>query len=509
MKIKKIICSTLMVTIASMSVQVATIGTALAGVPVCADGAINEACTNLRAGGINAAMPRIQWTNESTDIAGDVQVMLATTQGLDKNTLDGNSAATVLGLTPDKVAAMAGAFPANVPFVVGRYEPMNKILRVDVFKVEKAMVNGVMSSTLQTMVFSPAYGDYWKAMGTYLSPEQRALGASVGPNPFTAFATAGDDSFSNISLKGALVAVGHAQRYVGAPMSLMVVYQPKNEQYSHTSGGIFYKTTTTYVDTYALPKYYLGLSAGLQGGLRASFCANDVTATTCNNSQVASSGVSFQQMTGGNFLEDRTLVNRWSRSKGGLTGLTLFLLGGLTLLAIGELIPSLGIMVPKSAVKGTVGTGAPDSLATPVTGAFWANMLADSGITASSPLGSAFADAGLITNTTVSKAGYGGLYSVSGTAPAQESARETPPNPGHESQVQYVNRMATNGMVKGTVAQALAPVAMQLVGNCDTDLRLKDCTGASGIVPRADQYATFRSVEFIRDNGAPKRVGGF
>lgn len=511
MNLKKLLCSLLTVTTTVMGFQGLLVRTAFAA-PSCSAYSTSDQCTTVKVGANTVSYPKMQWSLVAQDASATFKSMLteAETSGLDRNDLTGNASASVVGLSAAQVPAALSSFPSNVPMVVGRYEPMSKTLRVDVFKIERLMVNGKLTNALYQSTFSPAYGDYWKAAGTYLSADMRKTGTAVGPNPFSAFAQSGDDEFHNISFKGAMVVLGHAQRYAGSPISILVNNVPSTEQYTRKSGGLFKKKVTQYVDYYVTPEYYLGAPQGMQGGVAVSYCANDPSSSSCANYEVASSGVTFMKLEGGNLAADRVAMHQWSQSKSGFTLLAVFVIAFVVAFAFAAIGPVMA--AGTTATTGTVSAG------------FWTNlasMATAGGVGSTSVLGAAALEAGIYTTVTgAAGSGFGGVYgSGSGIAYAQELALDVPGDLGHVSAEQYrdvmLGKRGSNlaggqfNRVTGRLEDTIAPVKTVLVGKCDSNKLLKDCTAESGIVPRADQYTTFNSVEFVRDNGKPTRASGF
>lgn len=500
-KFKCGICYLLMVTINVMTMNSVTMGTAMAA-PVCSAYGANsptEACTSVKAGTSVVSVPRMTWNLVSEDMTDQAQRELATLAG-SHNELTGNTAADLRGLSSNEVASAVASFPANVPMVVGRFEPMSQTLRVDIFKIERTVKNGKPVSALYQTTFTPAYGDYWKAMGTYLSPAERRAGNAVGPNPFAAFGAPGADTFTQISLKGAMVVLGHAQRYVGAPLSLLINYFPDHEQYTKKGGNIFRKKVTTFVDYYAKPEYYLGAPMAMQGGMQVSFCANDPTAESCESYQAASTGVGFMKMEGGNLAESRTFVHQWSETKSGWTLLAVFVVAFVLGFAAAAIGPMLSATVSAGATLSPTAVGA----------GFWTNLLSMAGVGTTSAVGAAALEAGVYTAVTAATgSGFGGIYGVGGIVHAQEKALVPAVDPGHISARQYRDKMVTNGATTGAIESSLAPVRSQLLGNCGSGTLLKNCGGASGILPRGDGFISFDGVEFMRDNGQPKANNGY
>jgi hypothetical protein len=498
--IKHSICYVLMLTVNVMMLQSLMVSTAAAA-PVCSAYGANSPtpeCTTVKAGSTVVAVPRMTWTLVSEDVVAQSQRELASLGGT-RNALNGNYTAELSMLASSQVASAVNSFPANVPMVVGRYEPMSRTLRVDIFKIERTMRDGQPRSALYQSTFSPAYGGYWKAMGTYLSPEARRTGNAVGPDPFASFARGGSDMFHDITQHGAMVVLGHAQRYVGSPVSLLIDHFPEHKTTTTKSGNIFRKKVTTTVDFSAKPHYYLGAPMGMQGGTQYAFCASNPQADSCPAFESASSGVGFMKLTGGNLIDNAQFVHQWSHTEKGWTLLAVFVIAFVFAFAAAAIAPTL---------SAAVATGA--GSAAPTLGAgFWTNMLSMTGVGGTTAVSAAALEAGLYTAVTAAAgSGFGGVYGTGGSLVyAQEKAYAPPTEPEHESARQYRDKMLNQGMATGTVEQAIQPVRSQLTGNCGTGVLLKDCTGSSGILPRGDGYLDFKGVEFMRDNGGPRPAG--
>lgn len=501
-KIKHSICYLLMLTVNVMMMQSMMISTAAAA-PVCSAYGANSPtaqCTTVKAGSTVVAVPRMAWTLVSEDVMAQTQRELASLAGT-RNSLTGNYTAALSALTSDKVASAVNSFPANVPMVVGRYEPLSRTLRVDVFKIERTIRAGQPRSALYQSTFSPAYGGYWKAMGTYLPASARQAGNAVGPDPFVSFSRSGSDMFHDITQHGAMVVLGHAQRYVGAPMSLLIDHFPEHKTSTKKSGNIFRKKVTTTVEYSAKPHYYLGAPMGMQGGLQYSFCAANPQADSCPAYESASSGVGFMKISGGNIIDNPQFVHQWSHTEKGWTLLAVLVIAFVFSFVAAAIAPTL---------SATLATGA--GTAAPTMGAgFWTNMLSMTGVGGTTAVSAAALEAGIYTAVTAAAgSGFGGVYGTGGSMVyAQEKAFAPPTEPEHESAQQYRDKMLTQGMATGTVDQAIQPVRSQLSGNCGVGVLLKDCPGNSGILPRGDGYLDFGGVEFMRDNGAPRPANGY
>lgn len=501
-QIKNYICYVLMLTINVMTMQSLMVNTAAAA-PACAAYSANnpsEQCTTVKVGSTVISAPRVTWTLVSENILDIAERPLGSVEG-NRNKLTGNTSAETSGLTSAQVASVVNAFPSNVPMVVGRYEPISQTLRVDIFKIERTTRNGKAVSALYHSAFDPAYGEHWRAMGTYLSPAARQAGNVVGANPFTPFKRSGSENFHEVSLNGSMVVLGHAQRLVGAPVSLLINHFPESKSWTKKSGNIFRKKVTTYVDFSAKPEYYLGAPMKLQGGRQISLCTNSPDATSCYDYEAASSGVGFMKLEGGNIIDTPTFVHQWSETKKGWTLLAVFVFAFVFSFAAAAIAPMLSTVAA---------TGA--ATAAPTLGAgFWTNMLSMTGVGGTTAVSAALIEAGLYTAATAAAgSGFGGMYGGTGNMVySQEKASTPSKDPGHDSARQYRDKLLSNGTISGSVDSSLAPVRNQLLGNCGPGVLLKHCGGASGVLPRGDGYTDFDGIEFMRDNGAPKPAGAF
>lgn len=269
----------------------------------------DDRCAAVDIGGTQVAYPKLQWSWVSDLPAQQSNVSRALTSE-DESVALGNRAALVLGLKPEQVANAVAVAPANVPYVVARYDNTSAKLRIDVFKLEKGIKNGVPRVGVLQAVFTPSHGDQWKANRSYISPDAVKYGLSPGVNPFQAFAQPGSELFNNISFNSAQVAVGHAMRMVGAPVAVMSVPEVSVSQQKKSKRSGFKKTVTVTTTATTRTRWFvaqptdaLSRSTTLTG---AAYCVTPGAtrpdgSVDCPSYAVAVSGVSFEEFEGGTF----------------------------------------------------------------------------------------------------------------------------------------------------------------------------------------------------------------
>lgn len=213
-------------------------------------------------------------------------------------------AAELLNVDEAELIQTFKTLPANVPIVLGRYSVWDASLVIDIFKVEKTLDEAKMFHS----VFTPEHGDIWKAAGAY-APVSSRRAEALGRNPFEAFKS-GTGRFTGLTLEAAQIAVGHAQRYVQAPTSILASISSNIRTTTTKSGGLRKKITTS---------YYLDLSTTWYMGVPlsqahkalavvpASYCASNPTGaagTSCSMSEAVAAGVAFVEQKGGTFIAD-------------------------------------------------------------------------------------------------------------------------------------------------------------------------------------------------------------
>lgn len=427
-----------------------------------------------------------------------------------------NKSALFTTLDADAVANSVATFPVNVPYVFARYNPIEATLQIDVFKLEKTAVAGGYKKEMYHTTFGPAQGEMWKASRAYISPAAYKAGMVPGVNPFARFQAVGDDVFHGISLNGAQVAIGHAMRASGAPLALLAVAQPRTEVTSRTeNAGWFSKRTTTTVHGYAKPAWYIAQSNSTQATSNsmsgAAFCASNPAIDSTNNGSqcqvfdTAVSGVSFEQVSGGTFLEHEDYLGvLFEKEQSGLSfvgALVLGVIGSFAIVGVAGLIGAgagVGAGAGAGAAAGTFGT----------TGTF---LAAQGALSATSSLATAIAveagssalmmavlgGANLDSSFNYGGEAFLGLASVrSGVSVSQNSGEITGALNARVSSATVGNSAPTAG---------LSAVRSTLLGGCALTAMAGNC-GSVGVLPKSDEMIEQNTFKFIRDsNGSPIR----
>ena len=476
-----------------------------------ADSGQDPRCAAVRVGGVPIAYPKLQWTMVSevpvAAEAGSTQVV-----GGSQALALANRTALVLDLAPSDIANLNTTFPANVPYVFARYNPLDMTLRVDLFKLEKSVTSSGPRAHMLHAAFTPAHGDHWRANRSYIHPNAYQAGVTPGVNPFSTFQRAGSEEFHEISLAGAQVAMGHAMRMAGAPLGLLAVTQTRFSQETRRSGNAFRKRVETWTYGHAKPRWMIAMPADVLSRSTtlafASFCANNPRTDECARYQTAVSGVAFEEFTGGtlNELEERWLVDYQRRS--GLGFLGALVLGVIGSFAISALMGAAGISLGATGAAGTVG-GASTGTAL---GSFGSFLTSNGLITGVTGLGQAIAiEAAYIALR---------LAVVGGASPGSVIKADlgvllgnVRVHKGHQSphslnamQQKLNNQVAPR--VRGSLQAAtpgsggmLRGFSATVLGDCPVGAKLASCTGNSGMVPRVDQFTEQNRVQFTKDTG--------
>lgn len=543
MKLPQLKQSVAMITSAVMimsSIPVASAGTLCANLTTAKAGS-NPTCSTRMVGSTLVGVPKLNWQRISDSELQRIVNNSSMNLSGKETALTGNRSALALGLDSNKVVAALQTMPSNVPFVVGKYDPLNATFRIDVLKVERYVQNGVSKVGLYAAEFTPEHGDIWKAARYYITPAERASGTVVGRNPFASYAQS-DSLFHDISIQGAKVALGHAMRYVGAPTSLLMTFDTKIDVRTEGGGNAFIKKTTYIYEGHVTPKWYIGQPISVlryeTAEVPATICTTDVDATagTCPIYATASAGVAFENFSGG-MLDNTTETHELKRdTQRGLTALGAIAISVLASYAMTSMFnmiaaasSSTGATAGVAGSAGTVSTGgvAASGSAAGATGASAA---------VSTPVGT-FGTIGrnlgwVSTSTTAAQSvaievagnagiavmGGGSLGSTYERGPENmlgivnvqrgKSAAVTEELPGilrskiaPQSQGSMINGMA--GGSGNTSSGQLAGYSKTMQGTCDPSVSLKACraSGANaGVVLRVDQYSQQNIAGFIKDN---------
>ncbi len=482
-------------------------------VPACnawaADSGASPHCAAVRVGGVPVAYPKLQWVRVA-DMPTVATPGSAARQGGSQAVELGNRAAVALGLNAADIANVSTLFPSNVPYAFARYNPVDATLRIDLFKLEKAQLGSETRAGLYSAVFTPAHGDHWKAQRAYIHPDSFKTGMAPGVNPFRAFESAGSELFHNISMPAAQVAVGHAMRLAGAPLALMSVADTRTTTRTKKSGGLFKKKVETWVYGHTKSQWFIAqpsevLSRSTTPAF-ASICAQDPTRTSCAVYETAVSGVGFEEFEGGTLSALEDVVQLDYQKQSGLSFLGALVLGVLGSFALVSIMGAAGVGGLAGGAGATAGAGAGSTLGT------FSSFLVNQGlITGYSTVAGALAMETMFVGLSMAIAGGANLSSVINTSPAvllgvvDVSKGIYIPGPlnkyaqklNQSIGPKFSGEMNSASKANGAVLQGFAETVL---GTCGPNAPLTACAGATGMIPRVDQYREQNLVEFTRDN---------
>lgn len=482
-----------------------------------ADAGQDPKCAAVRVGGVPIAYPKLQW-EKLTEVSLAAKAGSTEMVGGSQAVALANRTALALGLSPSDIANVNTTFPANVPYVFARYNPLDMTLRIDLFKLDKQIDGGGPKAYMMHSVFTPAHGDHWKANRSYIHPDAFTAGTTPGLNPFEAFKQTGSNEFHDISVAGAQVAVGHAMRMSGAPLGMLAVTETRFSQVTKKSGGVFKKTIRTWTYGHAKPRWMIAQPADVLSrsttAVFASFCAHDPRIDECPRYQTAVSGVSFEEFTGGTLLEDEEKWEVDFQKKSGLSFLGALILGVLGSFAISALMASAGISLGATGAAGAVG-GAGSGTAL---GSFGSFLTSQGFITGVTGLGQAIAIEAAYVAASMAVIGGANLSSVIAMSPAvllgSVRVHKGFQSPAELNKIQAKLNTEVSARVRGNFHDAapdsgtsLKGFSRTVMGDCEVGRKLADCSaGSSGMVPRVDQFSEQNRVQFTKEtNGAVTR----
>lgn len=470
-------------------------------------------CAARTIGGVPVAYPKLKWEALS-EMALAAEPGSKTITGSREAVELGNRAALALNLNSSDVANAATVFPANVPYVFARYNPMDLTLRIDVFKLEKTMTSTGKKAGLYQAVFSPAHGDHWKAGRAYISPDAYKAGMTPGKNPFAAFAQGGDDLFHNITLTGAQVAVGHAMRLAGAPTAVLAVADSRISQKTKKSSSVFKKKVETWVYGHVKTRWFIAQPMEvLQRSTTAevaTICASDPSQTTCPFYETAASGVAFEEFDGGSLDMTEDTFQLDYQKKSGLSFIGALVIGIIGSFALAGVMAAAGI---GSAVGGAGAAGAAGTAGGATLGSFGSFLVNQGLVTSISTLGASVAIEATYVAASLALAGANLGSTINADArPFFGSAKVAKGLDVPNSLSKYHQKINNElvGRTRSDLRTASAGASSDPVltsfrktvyGDCAPGSKLSECSvNASGVVPRLDQFLEQGTVNFIRDN---------
>ena len=456
-------------------------------------------CGGVTMGNQSIGFPTLQWDK----VGAEFVIPKSTSSPLSIQgssvSITANKAATALGVSSDKVLSTLQTFPSNVPMVVGRFGTANNLLKIDIYKI--ARQNAV--AQLYHATFAPQHGDYWKANRSYIDPALRAAGNTWGKNPFDSF-KGGDDAFHSISFSAAQVAVGHAQRLVGAPYSMLVIDGQRFDQQTSSSGW-FVTTTTVTTKGFIKPRYMLGLPervTSLSASLgRPGFCVdNPAVAADCPAYATATAGVLFQEMEGGTLSAQEDLVYQNQDSHSGLS-----LLGGILLVFIAsflvaEFLPALLNAAPATTGLGLGATPGYTGLLFSTGAANLGGAVIGSSLSAAAIDATAFGVLGALGGANLSTPIDSGLAFLTAGSVAKTDSGYGFHDLGQMNQHQRGLAQNVPAYVTGTLTTGMSGLKSTLYGGCAEGTLLSNCSSNSGVIPHVDQYSEQNTMIFFKDN---------
>ena len=272
--------------------------------------------------------------------------------------------AGMLGLASSQVGHTIHKLPDHDVMVMGIYSPERAELHVVAEKIEKGPDGYVR---IYMMEWTPWYGRYWERARSYLDSTEALDPDTPGYNPFHNFegSSVTDPIFHNISPNAAEVVVGQAARFLGAPWALIAQDHVSFQQWTSSKSGLFKSSVTQHVNAYAVPQWEVGLPIEAQehGNVAAICVVNYNGGTGCDEpDHVASSGMSFEQWSGGDMPEQPTLIYQYTHTQSSwsvlaFTVLTFVLTYGLASFAGPALASALGSSLsPITVAAATAGT---------------------------------------------------------------------------------------------------------------------------------------------------------
>ena len=252
--------------------------------------------------------------------------------------------AIIANIPPSKLADSLYLTFAKRPQIYARYHPDSATGRIDVVTLRKLPNGGV---EMQIRPWAPKDGSKWAR--NRFADGKPVPGNFNGLNPFRAFYAAsgcakvdytgskaenwqepwdrftnsntGCDEWRQVSPSAFFSAVGMAMKYHRTDESLVAVAETRVQQGTKTSGNIFKKTTTTYVDAYVKPHWYRGAPIG-QGGttMNTAYCvvASDAS-HPCPREMVVDGGVNFVDWNKGDMDTSEYHAFHHEESKSGLS----------------------------------------------------------------------------------------------------------------------------------------------------------------------------------------------
>ena len=476
--------------------------------PACADAYTVDAgqdghCAARRIGVQIVTYPKLEWAIV-TGMPLAQKVGLSRAPAGDEAGILANRSAAALGLSAADVASAVSLFPANVPYVFARYNPLDSTLRIDIFKLEKTLANGGQQAGLYQATFTPAHGDFWKASRSYITPQAFKDGTIPGVNPFETFKSGTSDLFHNISTGGAQVAIGHAMRYAGAPVAVMAIADTRLSQETQRSGNWLRKKVTTIITGHAKSKWLIAqpsqFSSRSTALAIAAYCAPDPQRENCARYETASAGVTFEEFEGGTLSADEDSWELDRQSKSGFGFLAILALAVIGSFAIAGVLAEAGL-------AGAAASGGAAATASSASAGMFGQMLVSQGLIGgfTSTAAAIAVEAGYIAASlaVVTGANLSSMMTLSpavllGYSSVLKGTATAPELTGVQARLN--NQVGPR--MSGNVASApmLSGFSKTVIGNCAPGAKLTDCAGSTGFIQHVDQFIEYDLGTMMRDN---------
>lgn len=255
-----------------------------------------------------------------------------------------NLGALIAQIPPSQVADSLYTTFAAKPQIYARYHPESASGRIDVVTLRKLPSGGV---ELQIRPWAPKDGSKWarnrNGDGSPISGNFRGL------NPFAAFYASSTcanvsytgsttdnwrdpwdrytntnmvcDEWRNLNPSAFFAAVGMAMKYYRADNAMVGVAETRINQGTREEGNVFVKKTTTYLNAYVKPHWYMGTTYGRGGtSMSTAYCAvSSDPSNPCPKDMVVDSGVNFVEWNKGDLNTSEYHAFNHEETKSGLS----------------------------------------------------------------------------------------------------------------------------------------------------------------------------------------------
>lgn len=252
--------------------------------------------------------------------------------------------ALIAQIPPSQLADSLYATYASKPQIYARYHPESATGRIDVVTLRRLPSGGV---ELQIRPWAPKDGSKW-ARNRY-GDGTPVPGNFRGANPFWAFYADRScvgvnytgsktdnwhepwdrfpnsnpvcDEWRNLNPSAFFAAVGMAMKFYRSDNAMVGVAETRINQGTREDGNLFVKKTTTYLDAYVKPHWYMGTAYGRGGAsLSAAYCviASDAN-NPCPRDLVVDAGANFVDWNKGDLSTAEYNAYHHEESKSGLS----------------------------------------------------------------------------------------------------------------------------------------------------------------------------------------------